>query len=154
MAVIWLIKLGHRGCFAALPEWIHLLKFMSTAAVSLTMFTVLFFLGPTKGYKKVLSGTSFYMHLVGPLLAIISLCFLENQVKLGFGKALLGMIPTVLYGAVYIYEVMVVGEENGGWPDLYGFNRTGKWKRSIFLMFLGSFLICIFLMTLHNMKSA
>ena len=145
------IRLGYKGCFVALPTWVHLLKFMSTAAVSLTLCTVLFFLGPTKGYKPLFKGSSFYMHLVGPILSIVSLCFLENQVKISLGQALLGVIPTILYGAYYLYQVIGVGEENGGWPDLYGFNRNGKWQRSLILVVLGSLIICLILMAVHNL---
>ena len=59
------------------PEWIWTLKYIGTAAVTVTMLTVLFFLAPTFGkgaLKVLLSGTDLFMHLITPLLALVSFC--------------------------------------------------------------------------------
>lgn len=126
----------------AVPRGIFLLKYASTAAVTVTFLTVLFFLGPLFGYRNLMKGSEFFFHLVNPLCAVLSFCFCERFYPLTVPEMLLGLLPTVLYGAVYFRQVVLLGEEKGGWPDFYGFNRGGHWKLSMALMFLGTLLIC------------
>ena len=126
---------------SGLPYGVWLLKYLGTASVTVTCLTVMVFLGPTMGYKSQLEGWSFYLHVVGPLLAIISFCFLERTWPLSFAVALLGLLPVVLYGILYLYKVVIAGQ----WEDFYGFNKNGKWKTSFTAMVIGTFLVCILL---------
>lgn len=124
-----------------LPHGVWLLKYLGTASVTVTFLTVMVFLGPTMGYKSQLEGWSFYLHVIGPLLAIISFCFLERIWPLSFVVALLGLLPVVLYGILYLYKVVITKQ----WEDFYGFNKNGKWKISFSAMVIGTFLVCILL---------
>ena len=100
------------------------------------------FLGPTQGgYGPLLSGDNLYMHLIGPLLAIVSFCFLEKR-ELTFPLALLGMIPVLLYGTVYLYKVVYAPQERR-WEDFYGFNRDGRWPIAFSAMQLGTLAVCV-----------
>lgn len=118
------------------------LKYMGTVAVTVTMLTVLLFLGPTQGgYKALLSGGDLYLHLLGPLLAIASYCFFEKR-DLSFSGALLGLLPVVAYGILYLYKVVCAPQEKR-WEDFYGFNRGGKWPIAMTAMFLGTFIVCV-----------
>ncbi|MCR5847008.1 MAG: hypothetical protein K6G75_02660 [Lachnospiraceae bacterium] len=118
-----------------------MIKYTGTAAVSVTMVTVLVFLGPTIGYKKVLAGRELWMHLLNPLIAIITFAILERR-SLSFLNSLFGMIPVILYGTMYYYKVLVAKEEKR-WDDFYGFNKGGKWYLAIFFMLAGTFAICM-----------
>ena len=118
-----------------------MIKYTGTAAVSVTMITVLVFLGPTIGYKKVLAGRELWMHLLNPLIAIITFAILERR-SLSFLNSLFGMIPVILYGTMYYYKVLVAKEEKR-WDDFYGFNKGGKWYLAIFFMLAGTFAICM-----------
>lgn len=129
-------------------DWVWTLKYVAVAAVSVTMLTVLAFLGPTLGYKKQLTGSGLFMHLVTPLLAIGSFCLLEKR-PLAFPTAMLGMLPVLLYGVLYVYKV-VYAPAGERWEDFYGFNRGGKWPLSFALMLLGTFGVCMALMLLQN----
>lgn len=139
------------GGTAAVPSGILFVKFLSTTAVMVTLLTVLFFLGPSMGYGPLLAREGLYLHLIGPLLCFVSFCFLEKST--GFPKAatLAGLLPTALYGAVYLYQVVVKGEEKGGWEDFYGFNRGGKWPVSIAAMLAATFLIALAVLSIHRM---
>lgn len=130
------------------PRWIWLWKYIATAAVTVTLMTVLLFLGPTVGYKLLLSGRDFYLHLIGPLLAIVSFCFCERLYPLSLPLALTGLIPVVLYGAFYLYKV-VICPEGKRWDDFYGFNKNGAWPLSFAAMLLGTALICLALRALY-----
>ena len=129
------------------PYVVWLLKYLGTVSLTVTMMTVLLFLGPTMGgYKALLSGNNLYMHLLGPLLAIISFCFLEKG-KMDTGTAFLGLIPVIAYGLLYLYKVIYAPEEKR-WPDFYGFNRNGKWPVSYAAMVAGTIVICLVLRAL------
>ncbi len=125
-----------------------LLKYMGTAAVALTMLTVLFYLGPMIGYKVLLEGRDLFLHLLTPLAAIVSFSFFEKK-GMGWGTALLGAVPMVLYAVLYLFRVVLAPEEKR-WEDFYGFNRGGHWKLSFVAMLAGMLLICIGLMALQN----
>ena len=59
------------------PQPVLQIKYMATVSVTVTLLTVLLFLAPTQGgYIKWLSGDFFYIHLLGPVLAIASFCLL------------------------------------------------------------------------------
>lgn len=123
---------------------VMLLKYIGTASVAVTMLTVLLFLGPSMGgYAQLLAGRDLYMHLVGPLLAIVSFCFLEKR-GLTFPAVLMGLIPVALYGAVYLFKV-VFAPQNKRWEDFYGFNRGGKWPLAFAAMVAGTAVVCVIL---------
>ncbi len=134
----------------ALPRWIWLWKYVGTAAVTVTLLTVLLFLGPALGYKALLSGRDLYLHLIGPLLAIVSFCFFERFYPLPLPLSLTGLIPVTLYGLVYLYKV-VLCPENKRWEDFYGYNKTGKWPLSFAAMVIGGALVCLALRGLYRL---
>ena len=125
-----------------------LFKYMGTAAVTVTLLTVFFFLGPNIGYGKLLKGPDLFMHLITPLVAIVSFCVLEKR-GLTFAEALLGMLPSIVYGVWYLYKVVLAPAEKR-WEDFYGFNKGGKWPVYFVAMTVGELLICLGLMALQN----
>ena len=136
-----------------LPEWVWLLKYAGTAAVSVTMVTVFVFLAPSVGkdwYSVLLKGPfNLFMHLVTPLLALVSFCFLEKR-GMPFAQCLWGLLPVVLYGPLYLYKT-VYAPEGKRWEDFYGFNKQGRWPVSFAAMLAGTFLLCLGIMALQNL---
>ena len=124
-------------------QFVFMMKYLGTVSVTLTFLTVLLFLGPTQGgYAKwFFEGDFFYTHLVGPLLAMLSFFLMERR-KMTFGSAMLGLLPMLLYGAVYLYKVMFA-PEGERWEDFYGFTKFGKWQVACVGMVAGASLICI-----------
>lgn len=121
---------------------VFLLKYLGTVSVTLTFLTVLLFLAPSQGgFAQWFSGDFFYTHLIGPLLAILSFCLLERQ-PMRLGTAMMGLLPMLLYGAVYLYKVMLAPEAHR-WDDFYGFNRNGMWLISGIAMIVGASIICL-----------
>lgn len=135
-------------CFAPQLRWVWTLKYIGTAAVTVTMLTVFVFLGPNLGYKKMLTGPDLYMHLVTPLLAIISFFCFEKR-GMTFGTALLGVLPVLLYGILYLYKVLYAPQSKR-WDDFYGFNKNGKWPVSFAAMLAGAFAVSMLFMFLQN----
>ena len=129
--------------------WAWLLKYVGTAAVTVTMLTVLLFLGPHYGYRELLRGGDLFMHLITPLLALVSFCGFERR-GMGLLPALAGLLPVILYGALYSYKLFLAPPEKA-WEDFYTFNRDGKWLISLLAMLTGTLLICLCLMGIQNL---
>jgi len=130
-------------CQAAgsVPPAVMVLKYLGTASVAVTLATVFLFLGPSQGgFGELLRGSSLYMHLIGPLLAIASFCLLEKG-RMSLGTALLGVLPVLAYGAMYLYRV-VYAPVSKRWEDFYGFNKGGRWPIAFGAMVAGTLLIC------------
>ena len=104
------------------------------------------FLIPTMGYKSQMEGIGFFVHLIGPLLALYSFCFLECFYPLSFRVSLLAILPVLLYGLVYLVKVVF----RNRWEDFYGFNRGGKWKISFMAMMIGGFLVGMLFLALYR----
>ena len=126
--------------------WAWLLKYVGTIAVTVTLLTVMFFLGPNMGFKQMFSGKDLYLHLCGPLMAIVSFCFLERRYNLSFPLSLLGILPVIIYGFVYLFEVVILKN----WEDFYGYNKDGKWRLSMVAMFAGGFAVCMLIRILYT----
>ena len=134
-----------------IPRLAIYLKFVGTTAVAVTFSVVVLFLGPLTDFvSMVFGGTSLYMHFAGPLLAFVSFCFFENLHPLNKKALLPAIIPTVLYGAVYIVMVVILGSENGGWIDFYHFNIGGFWYLSCAAIILLTLGLAAVLRLLHN----
>ena len=132
-------------------DGLMLVKYVSCVSVMVTFVTVMVFLGPIYGYKSQLAGAGMWVHLFGPVLALIVFAFLEKGLKISFGQALLGLLPTLIYGAFYLYMVVVRTEKNSGWEDFYAFNRSGKWPISFGAMVVGTGVLCALVTFLHNL---
>ena len=125
------------------PRAVLTLKYMGTVAVTLTLMTVLFFLMPQYGARKMFAGADLWLHLICPLLALLSY-FAWDHASMPFADMLLGMVPVVLYGLMYLWKVVLCPAEKR-WDDFYGFNRNGRWPLSFTGMITGAFLICVLL---------
>ena len=126
----------------AMPAWAVTLKYMGTVAVTVTLCTVFLFLLPvSRSLEGLLStGPERIMHVVTPLLAILSFLFFENE-SLSAWIIPLGVLPVLLYGLLYFNRVVVART----WEDMYGFNKSGKWRQSFALMLLGTVIIAVLL---------
>lgn len=127
-----------------LPMWAELIKYVGTAAVTVTMLTVLLFLLPvTRDWKSLLSGIELVLHLICPLLAIISFLAFEKSSLPAWAIAL-GVLPVLLYAALYCRKVLYAPAKRR-WEDFYGFNRGGKWQISGLLMIVGAAIVAFVL---------
>ena len=140
--LLLLVRTQHGPAFV---PW--LLKYVAVCSVTVTFLTVMVFLGPSFGYKAMLAGRDLFLHLCGPLLALISFCFMEREYELSFFLSLLGILPVIVYGFVYLYEVVIIRQ----WDDFYGYNKNGKWPVSMAAMFIGGFLVCMLVRMLYHL---
>ena len=135
-----------------IPRWIWTLKYIGTAAVTVTMLTVFLFLAPSIGkdwVKYLLTGSDIFMHLLTPLLALFTFCVFERQ-GMTFCESMWGLLPVLLYGPLYLYKILFAPPEKR-WDDFYGFNKQGKWPVAFAAMVAGTFAICMGIMALQNL---
>lgn len=139
-----------KGKLDRLPHAIMVFKLMGVVSLLLTCITVMVLLIPIYGAKMQLGGTAFHMHLGAPLLSLISFVFLDGFGKIKLRNALWGPLPMMIYGAVYLWQVVVIGFKNGGWFDFYALNQNGKWYLSLIIMTSGTLALSIITLLLHN----
>ena len=133
-----------------IPGWVVVLMLAGTTAVSLTFLISLFVLAPVKGFVLIFTGSRFLLHAICPILAIDAFCFFVTDYRISFAQSLLALIPVFLYACLYYVMVVVIGEENGGWNDFYGFaTRIPIWIPMASIMPL-TFVIATVLRALHN----
>ena len=126
--------------YGATPVWAVMLKYSGTAAVTVTMLTVLLFLGPVSHeWKLLLTGAQLMLHLICPLLALCSFIFFEGT-ALPLWTVVFGVLPVLLY---------VFAPEERRWDDFYGFNAGGRWAASMALMFIASAVIAFAVFFAH-----
>ena len=126
------------------PDVIRILKYSGTCAVTVTFLTVMFFLLPTtKDFRALFSGYNFFLHLLCPVLAIVSWLGFENP-GLGFYIVIFGTLPVALYAGLYLYKVLLAPAQSR-WDDFYGFNWGGRWPVSAAAMICSAFAISVLL---------
>ena len=126
------------------PNAVLILKHIGTAAVAVTMLVVLVYLAPvSESYFSLFQGTNLFLHLLCPLFAIISLLLWDRPAG-GFGIVLLGVMPVILYGILYMYKVLKA-PEGKRWDDFYHFNVGGKWWLSFIVVGSVAFLASLVL---------
>lgn len=152
--IVFNIMSFSKGGFDA-PVWALVFKLVGSTAVGLTFLVVCTMLAPfsDKGYFSLFEGAGFFMHLISPVLAMLSFVLFEGGTKIGYINILFALIPTVIYAVVYFIMVMIVGEEKGGWNDFYGFNKGGKWYITAPVIIGMTALIAFALIALHNLTA-
>ncbi len=144
-----------------LPGWVMTLKFSATVSLMLTFLTVVFFLAPitvTRGlsYFHLFEYNYFFLHFLTPVIAIISVIFFERAKNFKFRYCVFGVVPMILYSFLYFYEVVILGTENGGWPDFYSFTLGGNIKMMPvvgIVIYAATFGFCALLWKLNQLRT-
>ena len=104
-----------KGRISGVPLAVKLFKMISTAGVALTFMTVVFYLIPVTGgnWWMLFANHNIILHLIAPLIAIISFCAFEPTGEIKFYFTPLGVAHMFLYGIYYMataYTHMEGGE--------------------------------------------
>lgn len=108
------------------PTWIVVLKLMAVTCLTLTFLTVLGYLAPLMGIWLVFLGANLYMHLIIPVLSIVTFITIEPKVDLKFKWNLFSIIPSGTYGIFYLSCLCAFNDFGNvdGW-DWYAFGTFG-----------------------------
>ena len=133
-----------------LPDWMVDLLFAGVTAVGLTFLVSLCILAPVKGFVLIFTGSRFFLHGLCPILAMVAFCFFITKHVIPLRESLYALIPVALYAMVYYFMVEILGPDNGGWDDFYGFfTRIPSWVSLLSFMPL-TFGVATVLRLLHN----
>lgn len=140
----------------AIPKWVSVFKYAGTSAVTLTLLTVVLFLGPVfamqggiQAYFHMFEGNTFALHFSTPVLAIISLIFFERDNRFELGDCLIACLPSYIYSFVYFTMVVCLKK----WNDWYNFTLGGKYYMvpvALVVMYLATYAISAILRRLRK----
>ena len=94
---------------STLPGTFYILKLAATTGVTLTMMVTVFYLAPTSNgnFLHYFMNSNFFMHLITPLLCIISFIFFEAAEPQKLIMSVPGIIPMLLYSFFYTPNVLL-----------------------------------------------
>ena len=141
---------GLRKHYFHLPNWLIAFLLAGATAVTLTFLVSLFILSPFKGFILIFSGSRFFLHGVCPILSIIAFSFFISDHYVSYPECFLSLVPVFIYAGVYYILAVLIGEENGGWNDFYGFaTYVPVWIPAVFILPVTFGISCL-LRFLHN----
>lgn len=109
-----------------IPRWVQLFKYMTTIGLTLTFLVVIFILAPMYNFNysfMLLEGSMLYLHLLCPIIGIITFIFFDQIDISKKGDIFKGMLFTIIYGIVLII-LNILGIVNGPYPFLMVRNQT------------------------------
>ena len=101
-----------------LPEWVAVLHYLSTCSIAIMLIFVLAFMSRVSP-DDAFGGSNLITHVLCPALILLSFFEVEKGIALSAKYSFIGCVPFFIYMVVYYVEVFLIGEANGGWPDLY-----------------------------------
>ncbi len=134
------------------PKWAVLFYYSGTVCTTLIMFYAVFIISRIDK-QNAFGGYNFYLHLVCPIMILVSFFLIESYYRLSIKDAALSVIPVFIYAIVYIYEVVIVGENAGGWEDIYYFTKYFSFIISFIAMLTIAFLFALAIRALYNKLS-
>ena len=112
---------GLKKRYFHLPVWLVRFLLAGTVSVTLTFVVSLLVLSPVKGFVLIFTGSRFFLHGLGPICAFTAFSFFITDHHITYKECLVSLLPVFIYGGVYYTLVVLIGHENGGWNDFYGF---------------------------------
>lgn len=110
------------------------LKFVAATVTGLTAVIIAAFLQPAYPDLNMYQNANLWFHLIVPVIAVVECIFTSDGASmLPFRKTLLTMIPSTVYGLLYMFNILIRGV--GTWPnsnDWYGFLNWG-WSIGIMI---------------------
>ncbi|MBO7376911.1 MAG: hypothetical protein J6V01_07390 [Clostridia bacterium] len=138
-----------------LPQWVVDLLYVGTVGVAVTFLVAATAISAAQGFGVAMFGKSnVFMHTAIPVMAVVLFTFVNSDHNVRFAKTFLSLSPLFVYAAVYFVMAIAIGEERGGWRDVYGLNAFIPWPVTYLGMFLLSFGISTLLRVLHNARHA
>lgn len=104
-----------------MPKWLSMMHYAGVTCITLVFIFNLGFILP---YSKqdAIGGNNLFLHIICPIAVVLSFFLVESGYRYTKKEIAICMIPFMIYSFVYVAMVVFVGEENGGWPDLYMLN--------------------------------
>ena len=139
------------------PKIVQLLKYSSTLSVFITFLVVVFVLYPMYDFNfqfMFLDGPNLYMHVLCPVLAIISFIFFDsNEIENSLKNNLRSLYFTIIY-AIILISLNILNVVSGPYPFLKVNQQSPLMSLFWIVLILGSALILskvlLFLKDMNN----
>ena len=131
------------------PRWLFLLHYMGTICTTMTFVFAIFFILPWDSWFAV-GGTQLYLHVVCPIAILIAFELVESGYQITRKNTLNCLLPFFIYTLVYVFQVVFLGEANGGWEDLYLLNTLVPFYISLPAVWLLAYVIATLIRILAN----
>ena len=139
------------------PKIVQLLKYSSTLSVFITFLVVVFVLYPMYDFNfqfMFLDGPNLYMHVLCPVLAIISFIFFDsNEIENSLKNNLRSLYFTIIY-AIILISLNILNVVSGPYPFLKVNQQSPLMSVFWIVLILGSALILskvlLFLKDMNN----
>lgn len=132
-----------------LPGWIAVMHYSATVSVAIILLFVLFVMSWISPYDAF-GDFNLILHIFCPILILISFFQTESEYIYTLRDQLIGLAPFVIYMMVYFVEAILIGEENGGWQDIYRIQEFPLHWLSVTLLFFAAIGISFVLRWLSN----
>jgi len=109
---------GSRNKSFSYPKWIAMFHYSGIVCTTLTM-TLSLGIMSWSDPETAFGGYNRYLHVLCPIMVLLAFLMVESGIRYTVRDAFLAIIPAVIYIAVYVWEVVIIGQENGGWEDMY-----------------------------------
>ncbi len=131
------------------PKWLFLLHYMGTIYTTITFVFAMVFIYPwDPGFA--FGGVQLYLHVICPIAILIAFELVEGSTLITRRYSIMCLIPFFIYSLVYVVMVVVIGEEHGGWEDLYMLNTFVPFYISLPAIWLFSYVIASLIRILAN----
>ena len=134
------------------PRWTARLYYIGTSCISLIMLFAVFVISWTDPVMAF-GGANFYLHIICPIMVMLSFFFIESNYMYTVKDALICLIPFAVYSFVYFIEVVIIGEAKGGWPDYYSLTTNAPVDVSAAAMFIFDFGVALLIGRISNRLS-
>ncbi|MBO5551016.1 MAG: hypothetical protein J5966_03570 [Lachnospiraceae bacterium] len=134
------------------PRWTARLYYIGTSCISLIMLFAVFVISWTDPVMAF-GGANFYLHIICPIMVMLSFFFIESNYMYTVKDALICLIPFAVYSFVYFIEVVIIGEAKGGWPDYYSLTTNAPVAVSAAAMFIFAFVVALLIGRISNRLS-
>jgi len=136
-----------------LPNWIVDVLYVGTLGVALTFTVAITVISFSDGFVYAMfSKSNIFLHTINPICAIILFTFINSDHNIKFYKSFISLAPIVVYAIIYLILAIIVGDESGGWRDVYKFNEYIPWPITFIIILAMAFGISNLLRYLHNLK--
>ena len=131
------------------PRWVSLLH---CSAVNSSLIVMFFTLACISWFDpvKAFGGSNLYLHIIVPILVFSAFMLVESLHPFSVKDALLCLVPYLCYALLYLTFAVFIGEENGGWMDLYYLKNLMPLWISIPIMMLLGLIVAFLTRWIHN----
>ena len=93
------------GKQVAIKNWVYLVKYVFTVAITITFLVFAFMLAPTLGVDYLLSYGNFSLHFIVPILALVDFFVFGNEIKLTKVNCILGAAMPIYYVIFFLIGI-------------------------------------------------